>query len=120
LKKALFATAALVAAVVVLAVLTVPPRRRELATGSDGTIAGNIHVHSIRSDGRGTPDEIAAAAARAGLKFLVFTDHGDATRPPDRPTYKSDVLCVDGVEISTTGGHYIAVDMTAAPYPLGG
>ena len=31
-----------------------------------------------RSDGRGTPDEIAAAAARAGLKFVVFTDHGDA------------------------------------------
>jgi hypothetical protein len=30
------------------------------------------------------------------------------------------VLCLDGVEISTTGGHYIAIDMPQAPYPLGG
>src|SRR5206468_3693727 len=64
--------------------------------------------------------EIAAAAARAGLKFLVFTDHGDATRPPDRPVYRSGVLCLDAVEISTTGGHYIGIDLPAAPYPLGG
>ena len=27
---------------------------------------------------------------------------------------------LDGVEISTSGGHYIAIDMPAAPYPLGG
>ena len=38
-----------------------------------------------RSDGRGTPEQIAHAAARAGLKFVVITDHGDATRTPDPP-----------------------------------
>jgi hypothetical protein len=54
------------------------------------------------------------------MKFLVFTDHGDATRPPDPPTYRSGVLCLDGVEISTAGGHYIALDMPASPYPLAG
>jgi hypothetical protein len=47
---------------------------------------------------------VRAAAARAGLKFLIFTDHGDATRPPDPPAYRSGVLCLDGVEISTSGG----------------
>ncbi len=61
-----------------------------------------------------------AAAGRAGLRFVVFTDHGDATRVPDAPTYRSGVLCIDAVEISTTGGHYIALDMPAAPYPLAG
>src|SRR5205823_14391416 len=45
---------------------------------------------------------------------------GDATRPPDPPAYRSGVLCLDGVEVSTTGGHYIAIDMPASPYPLGG
>ena len=108
------------AAVVIFAVATVPPRRIALAAPTDGTIAGAIHIHSLRSDGQGTPDEIAAAAARAGLKFIVFTDHGDATRQPDPPVYRSGVLCFDAVEISTTGGHYIAIDMPAAPYPLGG
>ena len=82
--------------------------------------AGTLHVHTNRSDGRGTPEEVAAVAARAGVAFIVFTDHGDGTRPPDPPTYRSGVLCLDGVEISTAGGHYFALDMPASPYPLAG
>jgi len=113
-------TAALVAAVAVWGALTMPPRRLTLAARRDGTIPGVIHVHTNRSDGLGGPDEIAAAAARAGLAFVVFTDHGDGTRTPDPPTYRSNVLCLDGVEISTTGGHYVALDMSTSPYPLGG
>ena len=104
-----------------LLAVSLPPARLTLETPfADGTIPGIIHVHTNRSDGRGTPDEVAAAAARAGLKFVVFTDHGDATRSPDPPAYRSGVLCLDAVEISTTGGHYLALDMPAAPYPLGG
>jgi hypothetical protein len=120
MKRFLVGTAALVAAVVVLVAVSLPPRRLGLAAPADGTIPGILHVHTNRSDGRSSPDEVAAAAARAGLRFLVFTDHGDATRQPDPPTYRSGVLCLDGVEISTTGGHYVALDMPASPYPLGG
>jgi hypothetical protein len=119
-KKLLLVTAALVAAVAVFVGFTAPPRRLTLAPPTDGTIPGVIHVHTNRSDGLSGPDEIAAAAARAGLKFVVFTDHGDATRTPDPPAYRSGVLCLDGVEISTSGGHYVALDMPAAPYPLRG
>src|SRR3954469_5355270 len=103
-------TVAVVAAVAVLVALTIPPRRLALAAADDSTIPGTIHVHTNRSDGLSGPDEIAAAAARAGLKFVVFTDHGDATRKPDPPAYRSGVLCMDGVEISTNGGHYVALD----------
>jgi hypothetical protein len=125
-KKLVLMTAALVAAVAVYVAVTIPPRPVALArsgaaqTASDGTIPGIIHVHTNRSDGSSGPDEIAAAAAKAGLKFLVFTDHGDATRKPDPPQYRSGVLCLDGVEISTNGGHYVAIDMPASPYPLAG
>jgi hypothetical protein len=119
-KKLLIATADLVAAVAVFVALTIPPRRLALSAATDDTIPGIIHVHTNRSDGLSGPDEIAAAAARAGLKFVVFTDHGDATRKPDSPAYRSGVLCLDGVEISTNGGHYIAIDMPPAPYPLRG
>lgn len=115
------ATAALVAAVVVFTVVELPSRSSGLESSwSDGTVPGVLHIHTNRSDGLSTPDEVAAAAAKAGLKFLVFTDHGDATRQPDPPTYRSGVLCLDGVEISTSGGHYIAVGMGASPYPLAG
>ena len=114
-------TAAVVAAVAVLVALSLPPARLTLEPSfADGTVSGIVHVHTNRSDGRSSPDQIAEAAARAGLKFLVFTDHGDATRAPDPPTYRAGVLCLDAVEISTQGGHYLALDMPAAPYRLGG
>jgi len=119
-KRLLAVVAVLAAAAVVAVLVTLPPRRLPLASTDDGSVAGVVHVHSNRSDGSSSPDDIAAAAARAGLKFLVFTDHGDATRTPDPPTYRSGVLCLDGVEISTNQGHYVAFDMPASPYPLGG
>ena len=108
------------AAVAVLVGFSIQPRRLTLPPVDDGTVPGAFHIHTNRSDGLSGPDQIAAAAARAGLKFVVFTDHGDGTRRPDPPEYRSGVLCLDGVEISTNGGHYIALDMPPAPYPLAG
>ena len=88
--------------------------------GSDATIAGAFHIHTTRSDGGAAVDDVARAAAQAGLQFLIVTDHGDGTRPPDPPQYRSGVLTLDSVEISTAGGHYIAVGLPQTPYPLGG
>jgi hypothetical protein len=113
--------AALAAAALLAILMPLPPAHLLLASEArDGSVAGILHVHTNRSDGLSAPDEIAASAARAGLRFVVFTDHGDATRAPDPPVYRAGVLCIDGVEISTTAGHYVALDMPASPYPLGG
>lgn len=90
------------------------------ATTAARTAVGAFHIHTDRSDGSGSPDEVAAAAARAGLDFIILTDHGDGTRAPDPPQYRSGVLVIDGVELSAQGGHYIAVGMQPAPYPLRG
>lgn len=113
-------TAALVAAVAVWG-LSLPPRRVVLAGAElDGSVRGVLHVHSRASDGRGTLDEIASAASRAGLQFVVVTDHGDGFRVPEDPSYRSGVLVIDAVEISTRGGHYVALGLRKTPYPLGG
>ena len=121
MRRTLLATAALAAAVGAFTVASLPPVLLTLAADpSDGTVAGAFHVHTEASDGRGSADEVAAAAARAGLRFVVFTDHGDGTEAADPPAYRHGVLCIHGVEISTTGGHYIALDLPTAPYPLGG
>ncbi len=112
--------ASIFAAVVFLAL---PPRAVRVVSAwqPDHTIvAGAFHVHTTRSDGRGSIDDVAAAAARAGLQFVIFTDHGDGTSAPEPPAYRSSVLCVDGVEISTNGGHYATLGMPQAPYPLAG
>ncbi len=104
--------------------MRLPPSARHLGNPEPPAdrvvVAGAVHVHSRRSDSGGTADEIAAAARDAGLQFVVLTDHGDATRRPDPPVYRHGVLCLDSIEISTNGGHYVAIGLPEAPYPLGG
>ena len=51
-------------------------------------------------------DEIATAAARAGLQFIILTDHGDGTRAPDPPSYLHGVLVIDGVEMLRLDPHH--------------
>ncbi len=87
---------------------------------ADRPIRGAIHVHTRRSDGTGTVEEIAAAARRAGLQFVIFTDHGDGTGGFDTPVYRNGVLCMDAVEVSTNDGHVVALGLPQTPYPLGG
>jgi PHP domain-containing protein len=79
-----------------------------------------MHVHTNRSDGTAPVDEVLRAAARAGLQFVIVTDHGDATRAPDLPDYRNGVLYIDAVEISTENGHLVALGLPKAPYPLAG
>ena len=113
----------LVAGIMAVIAMLLPPRRQDLDTPGEiaAAVRGAIHVHTSRSDGSGTVDDVAAAAARAGLQFVVFSDHGDARRPAMDPSYRHGVLCIDAVEISSSGGHILAIGLTkAAPYPLGG
>jgi hypothetical protein len=117
------ATAVLMAAVAVFVLSTLPPRAMHPAVApSRGSLAvGAWHVHSSRSDGSGTVEEIAAAAASTGLDFVVLTDHGDGMRAPEPPRYVHDVLIIDAVEINTDSGHLVAVNMQApSSYPLAG
>ncbi len=125
MKKVGLLTAAIVVAVIFFLLATLPPLPARLNVGIDPdlmrrTVRGAYHIHSSRSDGAADKDAIAAAASRAGLAFIILTDHGDGTRVPDPPEYLHGVLCVDAVEISTNGGHYVALDMRPSPYPLGG
>jgi len=119
-------TAALVAAVFFFLVATLPPNPVSISLDNVDpalrarTVSGAYHVHTSRSDGAADKASVAAAAARAGQQFVIVTDHGDATRTPDPPAYLSGVLCIDAVEISTAHGHYVALDLPAAPYPLAG
>ena len=110
-----------VAALVLLAAL--PRASRELPPPGEGLktpVRGAIHVHTNRSDGTAPVDEVLRAAARAGLQFVIVTDHGDGTRAPDLPDYRNGVLYIDAVEISTRDGHVVALGLPKAPYPLAG
>ncbi len=87
-------------------------------------VAGDVrvayHIHTNRSDGTGTPDEVAFSAAAAGLDAVILTDHGDGSRVLDPPRRVHGVLVIDAAEISTWAGHYVALGARPSPYPLGG
>jgi predicted metal-dependent phosphoesterase TrpH len=42
---------------------------------------GDTHLHTVHSDGRRTPAEVAAGARAAGLDFIVSTDHNTSSAP---------------------------------------
>jgi predicted metal-dependent phosphoesterase TrpH len=112
--------AALAASAIIWSLLPPAPIPLPAATRDPRVIAGVLHVHSSRSDGTASPAQIAAAAAAAGLEFVILADHGDGTREPEAPAYLSRVLVIDGVEISTNQGHYVGIGMRRAPYPIAG
>ena len=112
---------AVACAIAVWVWLSLPPRAAPAvrsATSTDVRVA--YHVHTSRSDGTGSIEDVAEAAGRAGLAAVVVTDHGDGTRPTDPPRYVAGVLVIDALEVSTWAGHYVAIGAAAAPYPLGG
>jgi len=118
-------TAIALAAAIALAEAVLAPPRPLRAARLDGprriTVAGAFHVHTDASpDSSATIDDAIGAAARAGLQFVVATEHGDGTRRPRPAEYRSGVLWIDGVEVSTADGHYATVGMKQAPYPLAG
>jgi hypothetical protein len=122
LVRILLLAGAAATATLVLVYRTLPPPAAAL-TGPlpPTTVLGAYHIHSVRSDGSGSVDAIARAAHAAGLAFIVLTDHGDGTVAPLVPAYRSDVLCIDAVEVSTNGGHVVALGLTsAAPFPMAG
>ncbi|MBN1487306.1 MAG: CehA/McbA family metallohydrolase [Anaerolineae bacterium] len=59
--------------------------------------AGNLHMHSVYSDGAGTYHEIALAAREAGLDFIVITDHN--VHPEGLEGYYGKTLVLTGEEI---------------------
>ena len=72
-----------------------------------GEVRGAYHLHTTRSDGRGTLAEVVRAARQAGLQFLVVTDHNVLT--PGEQGYRDGVLVVQGSEVSAPYGHVVAL-----------
>jgi hypothetical protein len=95
--------------VVLFAVLALKLPEPARPPPSPTQVRGAYHVHSRLSDGRWSPDEIASAAVRAGLQFVVLTDHNLIEIPP--PRYVQGVLLVFATELSTPWGHVVALGL---------
>jgi predicted metal-dependent phosphoesterase TrpH len=76
-----------------------------------------MHLHTVHSDGKRTPAEVAAAARAAGLDFIVSTDHNTSSTAGVWGAYAGpDLLIVDGEEITTRNRHYTALGLPAGTW----
>lgn len=62
----------------------------------------DLHCHSTASDGRLTPEELVAAAAKEGVRLLALTDHDtmDGLPAAQASAQTCGITLVPGVEIS--------------------
>jgi hypothetical protein len=77
-----------------------------------GWYRGDLHLHTVHSDGQRHPNELVTAAHASGLDFIVSTDHNtnSANRMwPACPT--GSLLVVPGEEVTTRHGHWLAVGL---------
>lgn len=90
-----------------------PAVRRAVQRDSQaGWYRGDLHTHTVHSDGRRRIDEMAEAATSAGLDFVVSTDHNtnSANRAWASATSR-DLEVIAGEEVTTRHGHWLAVGL---------
>ncbi|MFC6879239.1 MULTISPECIES: PHP domain-containing protein [Actinomadura] len=84
-----------------------PPRRDLPARSGMRWLAGDLHAHTVHSDGTLTVHELACLAASRGLDYLAVTDHNTVGHHPELPAAAaySGVILVPGQEVTTDLGH---------------
>jgi hypothetical protein len=71
---------------------------------------GDCHLHTVYSDGHNLPRDVAAAARKGGLDFIVSTDHNTTSSHGVWGPYAGDdLLILLGEEVTTRNGHWLAL-----------
>jgi hypothetical protein len=77
-----------------------------------GWYRGDLHTHTVHSDGKRRISEMAEAATSAGLDFIVSTDHNTNSANRAWAAAAIDELeVVAGEEVTTRHGHWLAVGL---------
>jgi hypothetical protein len=92
---------------------------RPSGLGPPFEIKGVYHIHSNLSDGRKSPDKIAAVAAPQSLDFIILADHGNPNVASlAAQGRKGRLLVLAGSELSVSRGHLVALDFAPPTQPF--
>lgn len=73
---------------------------------------GDMHLHTVYSDGHRLPQEVADGARAAGLDFMVSTEHNTTSAHAIWGNFATpDLLIINGEEVTTRNGHYLALGL---------
>ncbi|MDP2948764.1 MAG: CehA/McbA family metallohydrolase [Chloroflexota bacterium] len=94
-------------AMVASSVVTAPAPAWHGQSRGGGWFKGDLHCHTIHSDGLNTVEEIVTNARELGLDFLAITDHNTITHHEElaRLAPGTPVVLIPGEEITTYWGH---------------
>ncbi len=67
-------------------------------------LAGDLHLHTVHSDGAYTPAEVITYTTRAGLDFIALTDHNNTEQNLDVPRSEGPIV-ISGMEYTNYRGH---------------
>ena len=84
-----------------------PPARLLPALPGRRWLAGDLHTHTVHSDGAQTVPELSRYAAGLGLDFLAVTDHNTVSHHRELPAAAAryGITLLPGQEVTTAGGH---------------
>src|SRR5450755_1421135 len=84
-----------------------PPRRDLPASAGRRWLAGDLHTHTVHSDGAMTVPELARFAVSQGLDFIAITDHNTISHHAELPAAAAahQIILVPGQEVTTIAGH---------------
>jgi hypothetical protein len=84
-----------------------PARRPLPASEGRRWLAGDLHAHTVHSDGALTVSELAVLAVERGLDFIAVTDHNTVSHHAELPAAarRYGITLVPGQEVTTDGGH---------------
>jgi hypothetical protein len=70
-------------------------------------LAGDLHTHTVHSDGVMTVPELARFAAGRGMEFLAITDHNTTSHHRELPAAAAEhgIALLPGQEVTTESGH---------------
>ncbi|MBB6733746.1 CehA/McbA family metallohydrolase [Cohnella sp. CBP 2801] len=77
-------------------------------------LRGDLHTHSVHSDGKFTLAENAAIMERLGCDFIAMTDHNAVSQNEAYPR-ETDLVMIPGMEFTTNYGH---CNFLGVPDPL--
>ena len=79
-----------------------------------GWYRGDLHSHTLHSDGSFSVDERLRRAVERGLDFLAITDHNTISHHRELDPWRDRIVPIRGSEVTTFHGHMNVFGLSAA------